>query len=416
MTKSQSARRRTRLLVNIEGAIESAPSPGHSIVLTLTTAANLSLDDFHNLRSSFYNKCLAPHIGVPRLDGTLGLVGASVTELQERGATHEHACFNTPWDVGAGAVWGKRWSKRRGKFVFVQFRQSKTQALVDLQQWVMGEWERHCRAHYASGRGPDGLPWPPDRKISNAHCQPIRTSAGATASYLANYLASGEERCPELKGRRLYRTYGAVWIRGKDGKRAYRSPARCRGNFSHYAFRTSDGEYRKCLFGALFRGRVAVFASEFGCFTLAELVSHLGRSALYEHREVIGRMALPETFDFPSEKARLFETNLRQCRRLSNRQVIEAGGLVVRRYRPPVPIVVFSSIPGEKFWSGNPDLSWDGKPDSGRNGELFPDRVVAISPGEAAIRAEASARARADRLALLRRASYVEEIKSRILG
>lgn len=68
MTKSQSARRRTRLQVNIEGAIASAPSPGHCIVLTLTIAANLSLDDFHDLRSSFYNDRLAPHIGVPRLD------------------------------------------------------------------------------------------------------------------------------------------------------------------------------------------------------------------------------------------------------------------------------------------------------------------------------------------------------------
>jgi len=338
-------------------------------------------------------------------------MGASVTELQERGATHEHACFNTPWDVGAGAAWGKRWSKRRGRFVFVQFRQSKTQALVDLQQWVMGEWERHCRAHYAAGLGPDGLPWPPDRKISNAHCQPIRTSAGATASYLANYLASGEERCPALKGRRLYRMYGAVWTKDADGERAYRSPARCRGNFSHYAFRTSEGEYRKCLFGALFRGRVAAFASEFGCASLGELVTHLGRSALYEHREVIGRMTLAETFNFPTEKARLYETNLRECRRLTNRQVIEESGLAVTRYRPPVPVVAFSSVPGEKFWSGNPDLSWDGKPDGGRHGELFPDRVVFISRGEAAIRAEATARLRADRLAVLKRAARVRRFR-----
>ena len=118
-------------------------------------------------------------------------------------------------------------------------------------------------------------------------------------------------------------------------------------------------------------------------------------------------MALPENFAFPSEKARLYETNLRECRRFSNRQVIEESGVVVTRYRPHAPIVVFSSVPGEKFWSGNPDRSWDGKPDSSRHGELFPDRVVVISPGEAAIRAEASARARADRLALLRRSGRV---------
>jgi hypothetical protein len=146
------------------------------------------------------------------------------------------------------------------------------------------------------------------------------------------------------------------------------------------------------IHGLLWRGRVGAFAAVFGCSSLAELTSHLGNRVLYDHRESIGRIVLPETFEFPSENDRLYESNLRQLHKLSNRRLIEENGLRISPFRPIMPVHAFVTVPGESFWSGSPDLRRDGKPDSDRDGELFPDRVVIFAPGEAALLVEARRR------------------------
>jgi hypothetical protein len=370
MTKTQARKRRTRFQIDAEYLINRDGGADYAVVLTLTTRANLTLNDFHSLRESFFKNKLRPHLGTLGPDSRKRLYGLSVTELQARGAPHEHSLLRTPWPVGTGAKWGKRWSSRRSKYVHVQFRQTKTQALADLQQWVMHEWDHYCRLRTTN---PEGNPWAADAKTSSAHCQPIRTCAGAAANYLANYLETGPDRVQALHGRKLCRRYGSVLRKNDHGETFLDSPHPCLGNFSHYARKSSQG-YERNFFDTLYRGRVAAFAAEFGCVTLAQLDEHLGSRARFEHGDVIRKMVLPEHFDFPTADSRLYESNLRRSRALTNRAMIEASGLKVVRYAQRVPIVYFRSSDEEQPWSASP------VPASAS--ELFPSRLCHVSQGE----------------------------------
>ena len=373
MTKTQARKRRTRFQVDAEWLINREGGSDYAVVLTLTTRANLSLDDFHALRESFYKNKLRPHVGIQWPDGRKRLYGLSVTELQDRGAPHEHSLLRTPWPVGAGAQWGRRWSSRRKRFVYLQFRQTKNQTLVDLQQWVMREWDHYCRLHTTD---PEGNAWAADAKTSSAHCQPIRTCAAAAASYLAGYLEVGQDRVEVLRGRKLCRRYGAVLRRNSCGEAFLDSPHPCQGNFSHYARKTKE-VYQKNVFDTLYRGRVAAFAAEFGCQTLEQLEQHLGTRVRFDYGDVIRRMVLPEDFVYPTDFSKVFEANLRKSRALSNRETIEQGGLSINRYKVPVPLIYFRSSDEEQPWSAVPVGS--------ASLELFPSRLCQISSGELAI-------------------------------
>lgn len=119
--------------------------------------------------------------------------------------------------------------------------------------------------------------------------------------------------------------------------------------------------------GLLWRARVRAFAAEFGCSWQSDLVAHMGKGVLLEHRELIREMMLPGDFNFPSNRSRLYETNPRKSRKATNREFIEAAGVGVQSFRPALPVTVFRSTPDEKFYSAVSEGGAD---------ELFPDRVA----------------------------------------
>jgi hypothetical protein len=276
-------------------------------------------------------------------------------------------------DIGTGITWVKRYW--RGKWRWLITRQSRPASLARLQAFLMHSWDAHVRSKTKQT----------EKKICNAHCMPVRTCARAAARYLAGYLEKGEARPGEWKGRKLYREYGATRTKNADGETVVNSPHPCRGKFTRYAVETREG-YKVREYSRLWRARVAAFSLEFGHSSLPGLVAELGESVLYDHRELIGRMIVPETSS----------SELRQTCRSINRALIEAAGynpdlrrrvLSKPRVRRPSRVTVFTSVLGEKFWSGSPSSSWDGRPDGVRLGEMFPDRVAVISQSEAMIRA-----------------------------
>jgi hypothetical protein len=366
MTPSQIAKRQERLTVNIQRVID-AGGVGHAFLATFTTRANLSMDQFQSIWHSFMTDVLVRHLGKVGDDWKQHFHGVGIIEPQERGAPHMHLAGTCEEDVGTGVTWVKR--RMGSKWVWVIARQSKPAALSRLQAFLMRSWDAHVRSKTGQT----------EQKICNAHCLPVRTSARAAARYLAGYLEKGESRPGEWRGRRLYREYGSARVKNALGEAVMVSPHPCRGSFTRYAVATKEG-YRVRSAGLLWRARVRAFASEFGCSCLSDLVTHLGERVLFEHREAIRGMVLPEVFAFPSNRARLYEMNRRQSRESTNREYIEAFDIKIRQFRPAQPVVVFMSKPGEEFWSG--------RPVEGCEGELFPERLVAISSGEWAIRSE----------------------------
>ncbi|MCE0498559.1 MAG: hypothetical protein LV481_11495 [Methylacidiphilales bacterium] len=378
MTPSQISKRQERLTVNIQRVID-VRGVGHAFLATFTTQANLSMDQFQSTWNSFVTDVLVRRLGTVGDDWKLHFHGVGVIEPQERGAPHMHLAGTVEDDIGTGVRWVERcWKGKRGWLIA---RQSKPASLVRLQEFLMRSWDAHVRSKTGQT----------EKKICNAHCMPVRTSALAAARYLAGYLEKGESRPGEWKGRKLYREYGASRSKTASGEVVVNSPHPCRGSFTRYAVETKAG-YRVRVHGLLWRARVAAFAAEFGCSSLPELVSHLGKTVLFDQRELIRGMVLPESFPYPSDKSRLYESNLRKSRELSNRKVIEAGGLRVVAYRPVLLVHAFSTTLDERFWSGVPGSSCGGESGRSRSGELFPERVVVISPVEASIRAAALSR------------------------
>jgi len=378
MTPAQARKRQERLRVNIQRVIDVG-GMNHAFVGTFTTRANLSISDFQSIWNSFVTDVLVRHLGEIGDDWKPHFHGIGVIEPQERGAPHMHLAGRVQEDIGTGVKWiQRRWG---GRVQGVIARQSKPAALARLQAFLMRSWDAQVRSKTGQT----------EEKICNAHCLPVRSCARAAAQYLAGYLEKGETRPGEWKGRKLYREYGASRVKNTQGETVVNSPHPCHGSFTRFAVMTKDG-YKVREHGLMWRARVAAFANEFGCSTLRDLITHLGQSALYVHRDAIGRMVLPDCFRYRSEKLRLWEKARRSISPTSNRELIEASGLSVTRYRVAIPVVVFSTTPNENFWSGAPDPDWDGRPDDKRVGELFPDRIAVITSGEAAVRREARSR------------------------
>jgi hypothetical protein len=370
VTPAQARKRQERLTVNIQRVID-AGGISRSFVATFTTQANLSMDEFQSIWNSFMTNVLVRHLGKVGDDWKQHFHGVGVIEPQERGAPHMHLAGTVEEDVGAGVKWVRRFWK--GKPQWLIARQSRPASLARLQAFLMRSWDAHVRAKTKQT----------EKKICNAHCMPVRTSARAAARYLAGYLEKGEARPGEWKGRRLYSEYGAYRTKNDAGETVVNSPHPCRGKFTRYALETRDG-FRVREYSRLWRAQVAAFALEFGCSSLGELVTELGDSVLFQHRELIGLMVVPE-----SSSAGF----LRACRSV-NRATIEGAGYNpdLRRTVQAKPrllrssrVAIFTSFAGEKFWSD----SRDGKPDDLRLGELFPERLAVISSGEAALRATA---------------------------